>query len=111
MFDFAIEAGWDKEYGGLLYFLDCKGLPTEAYEHALSIDPLHRKAANNLGFALEKRMASGEADLREAAVNAWIQDTIRAAKPNGVAGKTPRDIRIHFRTSTEVVVTVVTGTV
>lgn len=47
----------------------------------------------------------------QAAVNAWIQDTIRAAKPNGVAGKTPRDIRIHFRTSTEVVVTVVTGTV
>lgn len=44
---------------------------TEAYEHAISIDPVHRKAANNLGFALEKRMAAGEPDLREAAVEAW----------------------------------------
>lgn len=44
---------------------------TEAYEHALSIEPLHRKAANNLGFALEKRMTAGESDLREAAINAW----------------------------------------
>lgn len=24
VFNFAIEAGWDKEYGGLLYFIDCK---------------------------------------------------------------------------------------
>ncbi|MEG0742054.1 MAG: AGE family epimerase/isomerase [Clostridia bacterium] len=37
VFDFAIEAGWDKEYGGLLYFLDCKGLPTEAYEHDMKL--------------------------------------------------------------------------
>ena len=28
----AIEAGWDEEYGGLLYFIDCLGKPTEAYE-------------------------------------------------------------------------------
>lgn len=33
----AIEAGWDKEYGGLLYFIDCKGLPTEAYEHDMKL--------------------------------------------------------------------------
>ncbi len=25
VFDMAIERGWDKEYGGLLYFMDCKG--------------------------------------------------------------------------------------
>ena len=37
VFNFAIEAGWDKEYGGLLYFIDCKGLPTEAYEHDMKL--------------------------------------------------------------------------
>lgn len=44
---------------------------TEAYEKALTFSPLHRKAANNLGFILERRMNSGEADLRERAVEAW----------------------------------------
>jgi Tfp pilus assembly protein PilF len=44
---------------------------TEAYERALSLAPLHRKAANNLGFLLEKRMAAGEAGLLERAKEAW----------------------------------------
>lgn len=33
----AIEAGWDQEYGGLLYFIDCLGKPTEAYEHDMKL--------------------------------------------------------------------------
>ena len=37
IFTDAINAGWDKEYGGLLYFIDCKGLPTEAYEHDMKL--------------------------------------------------------------------------
>ena len=37
VFNDAIEAGWDKEYGGLLYFIDCKGLPPEAYEHDMKL--------------------------------------------------------------------------
>ncbi len=37
MFDWAIEAGWDKEYGGLLYFTDCLGKPPEAYEHDMKL--------------------------------------------------------------------------
>lgn len=37
MFDYAIEAGWDKEYGGLLYFIDCLGNPPEAYEHDMKL--------------------------------------------------------------------------
>jgi len=44
---------------------------TEAYEKALSLAPMHRKAANNLGFALEKRMEGGEPELKEAAIEAW----------------------------------------
>ena len=37
IFDWAIEAGWDKEYGGLLYFVDCLGMPPEAYEHDMKL--------------------------------------------------------------------------
>ena len=37
VFRMAAEAGWDKEYGGLLYFMDCKGLPPEAYEHDMKL--------------------------------------------------------------------------
>ncbi|HJU82839.1 MAG TPA: tetratricopeptide repeat protein [Holophagaceae bacterium] len=44
---------------------------TEAYERALSLDPSHRKAANNLGFLLEKRMELGESHLQDRACEAW----------------------------------------
>ena len=37
VFNYAIEAGWDKEYEGLLYIIDCKGLPPEAYEHDMKL--------------------------------------------------------------------------
>ncbi|WP_306589755.1 tetratricopeptide repeat protein [Geothrix sp. 21YS21S-4] len=46
---------------------------TEAYEKALALESQHRKAANNLGFVLEKRMNQGEPDLRPRAVEAWRQ--------------------------------------
>ena len=37
IFNLAIESGWDHEYGGLLYFIDCLGKPTEAYEHDMKL--------------------------------------------------------------------------
>lgn len=37
IFDWAIKAGWDEEYGGLLYFTDCLGKPPEAYEHDMKL--------------------------------------------------------------------------
>ena len=37
IFDWAIGAGWDEEYGGLLYFVDCLGRPPEAYEHDMKL--------------------------------------------------------------------------
>ncbi|MCI9185810.1 MAG: N-acylglucosamine 2-epimerase [Oscillospiraceae bacterium] len=37
IFDMAIERGWDKEYGGVLYFVDCMGFPPEAYEHDMKL--------------------------------------------------------------------------
>lgn len=37
IFKNAFEAGWDNEYGGLLYFIDAKGLPPESYEHDMKL--------------------------------------------------------------------------
>lgn len=37
IFRFAFDGGWDKEYGGLLYFRDCLGHPPEAYEHDMKL--------------------------------------------------------------------------
>ena len=37
IFRFALEAGWDKEYGDLLYFIDALGLPPESYEHDMKL--------------------------------------------------------------------------
>lgn len=37
IFNNAINAGWDKEYGGLLYFIDCLGRPPESYEHDMKL--------------------------------------------------------------------------
>ncbi len=37
IFKNAVEAGWDKEYEGLLYFTDCLGNPPEAYEHDMKM--------------------------------------------------------------------------
>ncbi len=37
MLDDSIKIGWDKEYEGLLYFTDCLGKPTEAYEHDMKL--------------------------------------------------------------------------
>ncbi len=37
IFNNAFNAGWDKEYGGLLYFIDAQGLPPESYEHDMKL--------------------------------------------------------------------------
>lgn len=37
IFRIAAEAGWDDEFGGLLYFIDACGKPPEAYEHDMKL--------------------------------------------------------------------------
>ncbi len=44
---------------------------TQSYYKALQLDPHHRRAANNLGFLLEKRIAQGETGLKDQVINAW----------------------------------------
>ena len=44
VFDMALSKGWDKEYGGILYFMDCLGNPPEAYEHDMKLWWPHNEA-------------------------------------------------------------------
>ena len=44
VFDMAFNMGWDKEYGGILYFMDCLGNPPEAYEHDMKLWWPHNEA-------------------------------------------------------------------
>lgn len=44
IFDWAIQDGWDNEYGGILYFKDCLGNPPEAYEHDMKLWWPHNEA-------------------------------------------------------------------
>ena len=44
IYDQAFCAGWDKTYGGLLYFLDCEGKPPQAYEHDMKLWWPHTEA-------------------------------------------------------------------
>lgn len=44
IFKHAIEAGWDDKFGGILYFIDAKGLPPEAYEHDMKLWWPHNEA-------------------------------------------------------------------
>ena len=44
VFDMAFQMGWDEEYGGILYFVDCLGNPPEAYEHDMKLWWPHNEA-------------------------------------------------------------------
>lgn len=40
----AMKYGWDKEFGGLLYFVDVEGYPPQAYEHDMKLWWVHTEA-------------------------------------------------------------------
>jgi N-acylglucosamine 2-epimerase len=42
--DWSFEAGWDREYGGLVYFTDVKGLPSTEYPHDMKLWWPHNEA-------------------------------------------------------------------
>ena len=44
IYELAFNAGWDKEYGGLLYFIDALGYPPESYEHDMKLWWPHNEA-------------------------------------------------------------------
>ena len=69
VFDFAITAGWDDEYEGLLYFVDCLGKPTEAYEHDMKLWWPHNEIL--IASLTAYSMGGGEKYL------AWFDRTLR----------------------------------
>ncbi len=42
--EWSLDIGWDKEYGGILYYVDCDGKPAEPYEHELKLWWPHNEA-------------------------------------------------------------------
>ena len=44
MLDWMWERGWDDDYGGLLYFVDVKGLPVQEYWHDMKFWWPHNEA-------------------------------------------------------------------
>lgn len=44
IFNSAFVVGWDKTFGGILYFLDCECKPVEAYEHDMKLWWPHTEA-------------------------------------------------------------------
>lgn len=42
--DWSLELGWDRQYGGLLYFVDIEGKPPEPYEHDMKLWWPHNEA-------------------------------------------------------------------
>ncbi len=54
MFDWAFERGWDKEHGGILYFVDLDGRPCEQLEWDMKLWWVHNEAliASLMAYAL-----------------------------------------------------------
>jgi N-acylglucosamine 2-epimerase len=42
--EWSLDIGWDEEYGGIRYFVDCDGKPPEPYEHELKLWWSHNEA-------------------------------------------------------------------
>jgi len=42
--DWSLERGWDREFGGLLYYVDAEGKPPEPYEHDMKLWWPHNEA-------------------------------------------------------------------
>lgn len=42
--EWSLDIGWDPQYGGILYFVDCDGNPPEPYEHELKLWWPHNEA-------------------------------------------------------------------
>ncbi|MHC1785642.1 MAG: AGE family epimerase/isomerase [Christensenellales bacterium] len=68
MFTDAIQSGWDRDYGGLLYFIDCLGKPPEAYEHDMKLWWPHNEAVIAALMAYR--------DTGEARYLAWFTKTL-----------------------------------
>ncbi len=68
IFDMAYQAGWDREYGGLLYYVDALGKPPEAYEHDMKLWWPHNEMAI---AALMLYQKTGEARYRDIFADTW----------------------------------------
>ena len=54
--DWSLELGWDKQYGGFIYFTDCNGRPPEQLEHDMKLWWVHDEVliATLMAYGLTK---------------------------------------------------------
>lgn len=90
------ERGWDREYGGLLYFTDLKGLPVQEYWAEMKFWWPHNEAviATLLAWALtgEEKYAEWQAK-----VNGWAQRVFSDPEFGEWFGYAQRDGKISTR--------------
>jgi N-acylglucosamine 2-epimerase len=68
--DWSFEAGWDPQYGGLVYFTDVKGLPSTEYPHDMKLWWPHNEAI--IATLLAWQLTGGETwERRHALVHDW----------------------------------------
>lgn len=72
MLRFAYRRGWDAEYGGILYFVDCLGKPPESYEHDMKLWWPHNEAMIACLMAYR--------DTKDEMYWNWFQETLAYSK-------------------------------
>jgi N-acylglucosamine 2-epimerase len=82
LLDWSWEWGWDKEYGGISYFKDCKGLPSQDYWHDMKF---WWPQAETIIAALYGYLASGDSKYLE--MHKQISDYTYARFPDREYGE------------------------
>lgn len=56
IYNWSFELGWDKKFGGINYFVDCKGLPEEQLEYDMRLWWVHNEAliASLMAYSITK---------------------------------------------------------
>jgi N-acylglucosamine 2-epimerase len=94
--DWSLNLGWDKEHGGLLYFVDVEGKPAEPYEHDMKLWWPHTEAEYAMLLA---HLMTGEAKYLDwhARIHEWAYSHFPDAEFGEWFGYLHRDGTISSR--------------
>jgi N-acylglucosamine 2-epimerase len=82
LIDWSLKIGWDRKYGGLVYFCDARGLPSAEYAHDMKLWWPHNEAI--IATLLAYRMTG---DDKYARAHAMIHDWAYAHFPDRLHGE------------------------
>ena len=71
--DWSLDWGWDPEYGGIIYYRDCRNKPCEQYEHDMKLWWSHNEA---IYATLLAHFLTGEKKYEEwhSKIHTWAYD-------------------------------------